>query len=87
MTLHVLIDQARTLLEQDGIEPRFGDIEDAVYQDLDFEYLYDLRFDGVEDSDPSAELGIDLLYFDKRPDPFEDAVRPVHPYSRGVPVD
>ena len=47
----------------------------------DFEYLYDMRLDGIEDSEIGAEMGIGLLRFDEWFEPFLNAATSVHPYS------
>ena len=48
--LHILIEEATHLLEESGIETQFGLFEDDAFQDSDFEYLYEMQFDGIEDS-------------------------------------
>ena len=81
LALHILIEEASELLEQDGVKPQFGMFEEEAFQDADFEYLYDMRLDGVEDSEIGAEMGIGLLHFDEWFEPFLNASTTVHPYS------
>ena len=69
-------------LEERGIEAWYGGFEDEVYQDLDFELLYQLRFDGIEDSPIGTELGMGNLHFDEWFVPFDNAAAPIHPYSQ-----
>lgn len=77
LALHILIEQATGLLEIDGIEAAFGDFEDAIYQDLDFEYLFDPAVDGIEDSEEGKEMAICNLRFSDWFKPFDNSM-PVH---------
>lgn len=82
LALHVLIEEAKYLLEEEDVEAGFGLFEDVVFQDADFEYLYVDRFDGIEDSDTGAKLAIGNLHFDEWFEPFLNAFTQIHPYSR-----
>jgi hypothetical protein len=79
LALHILIEEATALLEIDGINAEFNEFEDVIYQDWDFEYLYDLEVDGIEDGKTGAELGIVNLRFSEWFKPFVNASFPVHP--------
>ena len=79
LALHILVQEARALLEERGITAWFGDFEDEVYQDLDHEYLYRPEFDGIEDSDVGAAQGIGHLRFAEWFEPFLNAQTEVHP--------
>ena len=79
LALHILIEEASALLEIDGEEADFGDFEDMIYQDMDFEYLYDMKVDGIEDSEVGVEIGIGNLHFSEWFKPFDNASMPVHP--------
>lgn len=79
LALHILIERASTLLEEDGIDADFSLFEDEIYQDLDFEYLYELEMDGIEDNEEGAELRIVNLHFSDWFKPFDNASMPVHP--------
>lgn len=82
LALHVFIEEAKFILEERGIEAWYGGFEDEVYQDLDFELLYQLRFDGIEDSPIGTELGMGNLHFDEWFFPFDNAAAPIHPYAQ-----
>ena len=82
LALHVIIEEAKYILEEEEVEADFNLFEDVVYQDADFEYLYMDKFDGIEDSEAGAELGIGNLHFDEWFEPFLNASVQVHPYSR-----
>jgi len=80
IALHILIEEATTLLDMHSIKADFGDFEDYVYQDIDFEFLYESEFDGIEDGETGDELHIVNLRFADWFKPFGDASMPVHPY-------
>jgi len=79
LALRILIERASELLEDDGIDADFGAFEDVIYQDIDFEYLYEPDMDGIEDSEAGAELRIVNLHFSDWFKPFDNASMPVHP--------
>ena len=79
LALHILIERASTLLDMDGIEADFFGFEDVIYQDTDFEYLYDPERDGIEDSEIGTELGIGNLHFSEWFKIFDNASMPIHP--------
>jgi|TARA_B100000749_G_scaffold227959_1_gene183878 hypothetical protein len=58
LALHILIQEASVVLDERGVEQQFGEFEDELYEDLDHEYLYDPKFDGIEDSDIGVAHGI-----------------------------
>ena len=68
------------VLDERGVEQRFGEFEDELYEDLDHEYLYDPKFDGIEDSHVGAAHGIGHLRFEEWFKPFRDTGTAVHPY-------
>jgi hypothetical protein len=82
LALHILIEKAKVVLEMDGVKADFDDFEDAIYQDWDFEFLYDLEADGIEDSAKGTEMGIANLHFADWFKPFVNASLPVHPYCQ-----
>jgi hypothetical protein len=82
LALHVLIEEASALLELEGIEADFVAFEDVIYQDVDFEYLYEPENDGIEDSEVGVEMGIGNLHFSEWFKPFLNASMPVHPYCQ-----
>ncbi|MFC1977789.1 hypothetical protein ACFLWS_05960 [Chloroflexota bacterium] len=47
LALHILIEQASAILEEDGIEVNFYGFKDAIYRDIDFEFLYEPELDGI----------------------------------------
>ena len=79
LALHILIEEATGILGNDHIEAEFGDFEDAIFQDVDHEFLYDMSIDGFEDSEEVKELAMVNLSFSDWFKPFDNASMPVHP--------
>ena len=70
LALHALIDQAEAVLEAAGEDPDLGDFREAAIEDLDCLLLFDLRFDGFEDSPVADRLGMTNLRFEDWFKPF-----------------
>jgi hypothetical protein len=68
--LHALIDQAEAVLEAAGEDPDLGDFREAAIEDLDCLLLFDLRFDGFEDSPVADRQGMTNLRFEDWFKPF-----------------
>jgi len=81
LALRALVDEAKELLAQDGIEADFALFEDDVFEDTDYEFLFQPEADGIEDSAEAARLGISRLRFDEWFTRFDGAASEVHPYS------
>jgi hypothetical protein len=75
--LYVLLEEAEALLEKDGTEAAFSDF-DMAFEDMDFEWLYDPAFDGIEDSEAVRELRMVNLALSDWFKPFRPD-DPVHP--------
>ena len=82
MALHIIIEQAGAWLETQG-EPDedWGLYEDCVFEDTDFELLFDPAWDGIEDpeSDVARSKGMTNLHPKDWFKPFRPT-EPVHPY-------
>jgi hypothetical protein len=82
LAVHIILEQAKTELEirEIDFEPDvFEEWEEHVLKDRDYEYLYDNRFDGIEDAPEVAHMAISNLRFEDWFKPFENRV--VHPYA------
>jgi hypothetical protein len=79
LALAAIIERAKALLEADGEAADFTDFEDNVFEDMDFEQLWDLSLDGLSDSDLGRKLGMASLNFKDWFKPFRPE-RPVHSY-------
>jgi hypothetical protein len=86
LALYALIEQARGDLDERGIDAEFGDFCDDAYQDMDFLWLFDPKYDGIEDSPEAAFLGIGNLRFEEWFEPFLN-VPYVHPYVSQHPTE
>lgn len=75
---YVLIERARVLLEIDGRRADFADFEDEFFEDLDFEMLFDLAFDGIMESEVARWMRFANLAFADWCRPFGQ--RAIHPY-------
>jgi hypothetical protein len=82
LSLHILISEASAILEQEGIEADFDAFEDAIYQDVDFEFLYESENDLNINSELQDELGCANLHPSKWFKPFDNASMPIHPYCQ-----
>lgn len=78
LALGAVVRHAGLLLRQSGETPDFGLYEDTAFDDLDFEFLYQLEMDGFEDDDVGRYLSMANLRFDLWLRPFY--LRYVHPY-------
>ena len=82
MALHVIMEHAGVWLKGRGeLDEGWSDYEECVFEDTDFELLYDPAWDGIEDpdSDIARQTGMAHLY----PKDWFKAFRsnePVHPY-------
>jgi hypothetical protein len=87
MSLYLFIEAAKTGLEifQDSgrqVTDRdldFSSFEDVMFQDPDFEMLFDLSLDGIEDSEVGARLGAGNLSPDEWFHSFRNT-EPAHPF-------
>jgi hypothetical protein len=93
IAVHLVIQEAEAMLRtvrtergqsEEGIE--FGDLYELMFEDIDFEWLYDPEMDGIEhDAAAAAELGIGNLVFERWFSPFSR--RFVHPYVSEPPPE
>ena len=86
LALYALIKEAEAHMEIQELAYDFGDFEDVAFQDLDFEWLYDPKFDGIEDSALANELAMANLRFEDWFKPFDNASTFIHPYAWDDPT-
>ena len=79
LALHIIIEEAEAILETRGEEADFGDVRDLAFKDADYEMLYDMAWDGIEDSELGRQMRVANFAFDEWFEPFYENV-PVHPY-------
>ncbi len=84
LATHVLIQEAAAYLEGHGIQPDFTAFYDAYFEDTDFEFLYENKHDGIEQSDIAETMGFANLaftdWFNRFAPPNTDGYTQVHPY-------
>lgn len=84
LATHVLIQEAEAYLEGHGIQPDFSAFYDAYFKDTDFEFLYDNKHDGIEQSEIAETMGFANLaftdWFKRFGPPETDGYTEVHPY-------
>lgn len=84
LAAYAIIQEAESVLEMKGEKADFGAFEDVLFEDMDFEFLFDPAYDGIEDPAFAPEFGIANLALD---DWFKQfGARPssypaVHPYA------
>lgn len=79
LALNAIINQAQVDLELRGLEADLDDVYEEAFQDSDFEFLFDPKFDGIEESEMAEFSGMANLRFEDWFKPFAN-VPYVHPY-------
>ncbi|GCF07319.1 hypothetical protein [Dictyobacter arantiisoli] len=73
----LLQDELEEATDKDNLEQFI----DVFFEDLDFEYLFDNAFDGIEETQGGQQMNITSLAFDNWFKPFlDEPYRKVHPY-------
>lgn len=80
----VIIQEAKRQLEEESaaeVENAFDEFIDAYFEDTDLEYLYEDRYDGIEETELAQIMGISGLAFKDWFSPFSnEPARTPHPY-------
>jgi len=79
LALHALVTEADGILEARGVGVDLADFLEMATEDADYELLFDMAWDGIEDSDTARDEGMANLAFDDWFKPFRQT-DPVHPY-------
>ena len=82
IALHILVQEASVELDIDGIEAEYGLFEEMIYQDVDFEFLYESENEWIDRSKVRDELAMANLHPSKWFKTFDNASMPVHPYCQ-----
>lgn len=78
---YTLVKFAAVLLQEQGIHADFESFIEAIYEDTDFEHLYDAKMDGIEHSPIAEMMGMVHLAFNEWFEPFDPPMYgAVHPY-------
>lgn len=76
IAMWTILEMAVVVADMEGEEFEHGELDDEIFEDLDFRLLYDMKFDGVEDEDPDTEhMGYGHLRFEEWFAPFNDGSR------------
>lgn len=86
MLLDGLLQRTKDETDDEAIVEGLDEFIDAAFQDTDFLFLFDPKFDGIQDLPEAAHLRIGFLHFDEWFAPF-DNVPYVHPYALGRTVE
>jgi len=79
------IEDARTQLDIEGhpdSDDAFAELEDTIFEDMDFEFLFEGEYEGIEETEVAQVMGIGNLAFADWFKPFRDEVT-VHPFTVG----
>src|SRR5690554_2532568 len=79
LALHALVTEAEEILEARGAGTDLADLLELATEDADYELLFDMAWDGIEDSDTGRDVRVANLAFDDWFKPFREEY-PVHPY-------
>lgn len=70
LALNPIVGQAQALLEVRGRPVDLGDVYEEAFQDIDFEFLFDPSFDGIEEPEIGEHLRLANLRFEDWFKPF-----------------
>jgi hypothetical protein len=94
LAAHLLLQEAEALTEERDEPLNFDSFRDTFFEDLDFEFLYDETFDGIERTDVGDAMGITHLpfaeWFERFGPTAASAYTEVHPYAQASgdsPID
>ena len=85
LALHALVTEAEEILEARGAGVDLADLLELATEDADYELLFDMAWDGIEDSDTGRDMRVANLAFDDWFKPFRET-DPIHPYLAPGPL-
>ena len=83
LAANAIIESAKVYAETAELDvvDLLEDFRDEYFEDLDFEYLFDDAYDGIDETDVGQMLGMSSLAFDDWFKPFSgESSRIAHPY-------
>ncbi len=85
LAMNAILEQAKVLAEMAENAVAFEDIEEEVFEDVDFKFLFDPRRDGIEETVTGHLWGMESLALKDWFTPYGGGDRgPVHPYVEDV---
>jgi len=86
LAAHVLLQEAEAFAEEHDQIVDYSSFRDTLFEDLDFEFLYDETFDGIEGTELGETMGIAHLafaeWFERFGLPASSTYTEVHPYAQ-----
>jgi hypothetical protein len=86
LAAHVLLQEAEALAEEQDQAIDYSSFRDTLFEDLDFEFLYDETYDGIEGTELGETMGITHLpfaeWFERFGPPASSTYTEVHPYAQ-----
>jgi hypothetical protein len=81
-----LVQEAKALAEEFDQPVDYSSFRDTLFEDLDFEFLYDETYDGIERTELGETMGITHLpfaeWFERFGPPANTTYPEVHPYAQ-----
>lgn len=86
LAAHVLLLEAEAFAEEHDQFVDYSSFRDTLFEDLDFEFLYDETYDGIEGTEHGETMGIAHLpfaeWFERFGPPASATYTQVHPYAQ-----
>ena len=86
LAAHVLLQEAEAFAEEHDQIVDYSSFRDTLFEDLDFEFLYDETYDGIEGTELGETMGITHLAFAEWFERFgplaSSTYTEVHPYAQ-----
>jgi hypothetical protein len=86
LAAHVLLLEAEAFAEEHNQIVDYSSFRDILFEDLDFEFLYDETYDGIEGTELGETMGIMHLafaeWFERFGPPVSATYTEVHPYAQ-----
>jgi hypothetical protein len=84
LAAHVLLQEAEAFAQEHDQIVDYSSFRDTLFEDLDFEFLYDEAYDGIEGTELGETMGITHLpfaeWFERFGRPASATYTEVHPY-------
>ena len=85
LAAHVLLQEAEAFADEQELPVDYSSFRDMLFEDFDFEFLYDETYDGIERTELGETMGITHLpfaeWFERFGPPAGSAYLEVHPYA------
>jgi hypothetical protein len=86
LAAHVLLQEAEAFAEEQELPVDYARFRDTLFEDFDFEFLYDETYDGIERTELGKVMGITHLpfaeWFERFGPPANSTYTEVHPYAQ-----